>query len=201
MTEVTKDMISRLRSKTGAGIMDCKTALQKSGGNLEEALTVLRKQGIAIANKKASRATSEGCIFSYIHPGGKIGVLLELNCETDFVSRTDDFSSLAKELAMQVAAMNPKWVKSSDVPDEVIEKEKEILKTQALKEGKPEKVIDKILQGRLEKFYQQNCLMDQIYIRDTQGKQSISVLMQGVIGKLGENMNVRRFVRFQLGGE
>jgi elongation factor Ts len=201
MQEVTTSMIVDLRSKTGAGMMDCKGALTEAKGDFEAAVTILRKKGLAVANKRASKVTKEGRIYSYIHPGDKIGVMVELNCETDFVARTDDFKALCKEVAMQIAAMSPKWLKPEDVPAAEIEKEKDILKTQAQKEGKNEKMMDKIIEGRINKFYQQNCLLDQLYIRDPQNKLVVKDLFSQAVGKMGENISIRRFVRYQLGGE
>jgi len=194
--EVTTQLIKELRERTGAGVMDCKTALKECGGDIEEAIAFLRKKGLAKAAKKAGRATSEGLIGSYIHAGGRIGVLVEVNCETDFVARTPDFQDFVKEIAMQIAAMSPKYVKREDVPEEVLEREKEILREQARSTGKPEKVIDRIVEGRLEKFFEENCLLEQPYMRDPNIK--VKELLAGLVAKLGENITVRRFVRYQL---
>jgi len=194
--EVTTQLIKELRERTGAGVMDCKTALKECGGDIEEAIAFLRKKGLAKAAKKAGRATSEGLIGSYIHAGGRIGVLVEVNCETDFVARTPDFQDFVKEIAMQIAAMSPKYVKREDVPEEVLEREKEILREQARNTGKPEKVIDRIVEGRLEKFFEENCLLEQPYMRDPNIK--VKELLAGLVAKLGENITVRRFVRYQL---
>lgn len=190
-------MVKELRNKTGAGIMDCKNALSEANGNVEEAIKKLREKGLKTAERKASRETSEGVIESYIHPGSRVGVLLELNCETDFVARTDDFKELAKDLTMQVAAAKPDYIQKEDVPDEVLEAEKDVLKKQALKEGKPEHIVDKIIAGRLNKFYSRVCLMNQFFIKDD--KKSIEELIKGNIAKLGENIVVKRFTRYTLG--
>ncbi len=194
--EVTTQLIKELRERTGAGVMDCKTALKECGGDIEEAIAFLRKKGLAKAAKKAGRVTSEGLIGSYIHAGGRIGVLVEVNCETDFVARTPDFQDFVKEIAMQIAAMSPKYVKREDVPEEVLEREKEILREQARNTGKPEKVIERIVEGRLEKFFEENCLLEQPYMRDPNIK--VKELLAGLVAKLGENITVRRFVRYQL---
>lgn len=190
-------MVKELRNKTGAGIMNCKKALSEANGNVEEAIKKLREKGLKTAERKASRETSEGVIESYIHPGSRVGVLLELNCETDFVARTDDFKELAKDLTMQVAAAKPDYLQKEDVPDEVLEAEKDVLKKQALKEGKPEHIVDKIIAGRLNKFYSRVCLMDQFFIKDD--KKTIEELIKGNIAKLGENIVVKRFTRYTLG--
>jgi elongation factor Ts len=196
---ITAEQVNELRKKTGAGIMDCKRALEASEGDLERALVHLRKEGMARADARMSRPTAEGVIASYVHAGGRIGVLVELNCETDFVARTEEFQALARELAMQVAAEDPKYLSPERVPPEVLEKEREIYRAQALKEGKPEKVVERIVEGKLEKFYQQVCLMEQPFIRDD--KKTIAQLVKEHIAKLGENILVRRFCRFQLGEE
>jgi elongation factor Ts len=186
---------------TGAGIMDCKAALAASGDDLDKAIQYLREKGMATAVKKASRTAKEGLVHAYIHAGGKLGVLVEVNCETDFVARTDDFQNLVKEIAMQVAAANPLYVRRDDVPAGMIEKEKEIYRVQLKEEGKPEKVWDKIIEGKLEKFYSQVCLIDQPHIRDTSGKEKISNLLTNAVAKIGENIVVRRFARFRVGEE
>ncbi len=196
---IKAELVKQLRERTGAGIMDCKKALQEAKGDLEKAIVYLRERGLAVAAKKAGRATKEGKIEAYIHAGSKIGVLIEVNCETDFVARTDDFQHLCRELAMQVAAASPKYLERQDVPQERVDSEKEIIATQAKNEGKPEKVIDKIITGRLEKFYQEICFLEQQYIRDTDI--TIRDLVNKYIAKLGENIVVRRFCRFQLGEE
>lgn len=180
-------------------MMDCKKALIEAGGDIEKAIVYLRERGLAAAAKKAGRATKEGRIEAYIHPGAKLGVLVEVNCETDFVANTDEYKHLCRELAMQVAASNPKYIRREDVPEEEVEKEAAILRNQALAEGKPEKVIEKIVSGRLEKFYQEVCLLEQPYIRDAE--KTVKDLINEYIAKLGENIVVRRFVRFRLGEE
>ncbi|RMF95772.1 MAG: translation elongation factor Ts [Candidatus Schekmanbacteria bacterium] len=194
---ISAESVKSLREKTGAGILDCKEALQSTNGDFEKAIEYLRKKGIAAAQKRSSRATSAGSIGSYIHAGGKIGVLIEVNCETDFVAKTDDFQELVKNLSMQVAAANPKYVSRDDVPQEEIEREKEIYISQAKDSGKPEKVLEKIAAGKLEKFYESVCLMEQSYIKDAD--KSVKDLVDSVIAKVGENITVKRFVRFQLG--
>ncbi|RLD96576.1 MAG: elongation factor Ts [Aquificota bacterium] len=199
MAEITSQMVKELREKTGAGIMDCKKALQECQGDLEKAVEALRKKGLATAAKKASRATNEGLIHSYIHMGGKIGVLIEVNCETDFVARTDEFKELVHNLAMQVAASSPLYVSKEDVPEDALEKERRLYREQALEQGKPEKVIDRIVEGKLNKFYQEVCLLEQPFIREPE--KTVSQLITEHIAKLGENIRVKRFVRFQLGEE
>ncbi len=195
--EIDSKLVKELRDKTGAPMMDCKRALEKANGNLEKALDYLREQGVAKASQKAGRSTREGLIYSYIHPGEKLGVLLEINCETDFVARTDDFRNLAKDVVMQVAASNPITIKREDFPAELLEKEKEIYKAQVLKEGKPEKILDKIIQGKLEKYFQEFCLLEQPFIKDED--RTVKQRIDETIAKLGENITVRRFVRFRLG--
>lgn len=196
---IKAELVKELREKTGAGIMDCKKALQESDGDMEKATIYLRERGLAAAAKKAGRATKEGRIDAYIHAGGKLGVLIEVNCETDFVAKTEDFQQLCRELAMQVAAANPIYVDRVDVPQEKIDTEKNVLETQARNEGKPEKVIEKIVTGRMEKYYQDICLLEQPYIREPE--RTIRELVNEYIAKLGENIVVRRFCRFQLGEE
>ena len=195
--EITPKRVMELREKTGAGMMDCKRALQESGGDLEKAIIKLREKGLSQAAKRAGKEAKEGCIFSYIHPGSKIGVLLELNCETDFVARTEDFQTLGKNLTMQIAAAAPLVVRREDLPAEVIEREKEIYAKQAAASGKPANVVDKIVDGKLEKFYHEACLVDQPYIKNDE--ETVGQLVTAVIAKLGENMIIRRFTRFQLG--
>ncbi len=194
---ISAKLVKELRERTGAGIMDCKSALQEANGDIEKAIEILKKKGIAKAAKKAGRSANEGLIGTYIHHGGKIGVLIEVNCETDFVAKTDDFKQLVQELAMQVAAVNPLYVKREDIPEEVLEKEKEIYREQALQSGKPEKIIDRIVQGKMEKYFQEVCLLEQTYIRDD--KKTVKELIDEKIAKLGENIVVRRFVRFEVG--
>ncbi len=197
MAEITAQMIKELREKTGAGIVDCKKALQEANGDMEKAVEILRKKGAAKAAKKADRVTAEGLVVSYIHAGGKVGVLLELNCETDFVARTEDFKNLGHEIAMQIAAMSPEYVSKEDVPAEVIEKEKEILREQALAEGKPEHIVEKIVEGRLNKFFSEKCLLEQPWIKDD--SKTVGDLVKEYITKLGENIKVKRFCRFEVG--
>jgi len=197
--KISMDLIRELRSKTGVGVMDCKQALLEAGGDIQKAQDILREKGSVGAIKRSARETQEGLISSYVHSGSKLGVLLELNCETDFVARTSEFSQLAKELAMQIAAMDPLWVKPEDVPEEVIEKEKEIYKKQIQGAGKPEKVVEKIVQGRLEKYFAQVCLLEQSYIRDP--KLKVKDILAESIAKLGENIRVGRFARFKVGEE
>ena len=196
---VSADLVKKLREKTGAGMMDCKRALEKAGGDMDKAVDHLREQGMAQAAKKASRVAKEGIVYSYIHPGDKLGVLLEINCETDFVARTEDFKLLAKDIAMQIAATNPLVVVRSDLKPEIIEKEKEIYRTQAKNEGKPEKIIERIVEGKLEKYFQEVCLLEQPFVKDQD--RSVKDRMEEIIAKLGENIAVRRFVRFRLGDE
>ena len=194
---ITADQVKQLRDKTGAGMMECKAALTEANGNMEEAITLLRKRGLAQAAKRAGRATAQGTIGCYIHLGGKIGVLVEVNCESDFVARTDDFASLVKELAMHIAAADPKWVRRDEVPAEAIEKEKAIYRAQMENSGKPENVLNKIIEGKLGSFYSQFVLVDQPSVRD--GAVSISQLIAQASAKTGENIQVSRFVRFRVG--
>jgi elongation factor Ts len=189
--------VMELREKTGAGIMDCKKALAEADGSFEKAIDVLRKRGAATAAKKATRTTREGLVGSYLHFGGKIGVLVELNCETDFVANTQDFQDLAKDVAMQVASSRPLYVSRDEVPEEVLAKEKEIYREQALDEGKPEKIVDRIVEGRLKKYYSETCLLDQPFVK--QDDITVEERIKQTIAKLGENIVVRRFVRYQLG--
>ena len=196
-TAITADQVKQLREKTGAGMMECKAALAEANGNMEEAITILRKRGLAQAAKRAGRATAQGLITSYIHLGGKIGVLVEVNCETDFVARTDDFQNLAKEVAMHIAAADPKWVRREEVPADAIEKEKAIYRAQMENTGKPAHVLDKIIEGKLGNFYSQFVLVDQPSIRDT--NVTIGQLITQATAKTGENIQVKRFVRFRVG--
>jgi elongation factor Ts len=198
---VSTENIQKLRAMTGAGIVDCKKSLTESNGDIDKAVQYLREKGIATAVKKAERAAKQGLVLSYIHAGGKLGVLVEVNCETDFVARTDEFQNLVKELSMQVAAANPLYVRREDVPGDVIEKEKEIYRVQLKEEKKPDNVIAKIIEGKLEKFYTQVCLLEQPYIRDTSGKEKVKDLVTNAIAKIGENIVVRRFSRFRVGEE
>lgn len=197
MAEITATMVKNLRDQTGAGMMDCKKALAETDGDLEKAVKYLREQGIAAASKKAGRTTSEGLIFSYIHPGDKLGVLVEINCETDFVARTDDFKNFAKDIAMQIAAADPRVVDRELITPEIIEAEKEVYRNLALKEGKPEKIVDKIVDGKIEKFYSEACLMEQPFVKDND--RTIATVVKDTIAKLGENIQIRRFVRYRLG--
>jgi elongation factor Ts len=195
--EINAEQVKKLRDKTGAPMMDCKRALIETEGNEEKAVDFLRKKGAAVAEKRAGRTADQGVIDSYIHAGSRIGVMVELNCETDFVAKTDSFKELAHDIALQIAAMNPMVIKREDLTKEVIDREIEIYKTQAMNEGKPEKILEKIAQGKLEKFYQDACLMDQTFVKDS--NKTIKDLIMDEIAKLGENISVRRFVRFQLG--
>jgi elongation factor Ts len=191
-------MVKELREKTGAGMMDCKKALAESGGDFAKAEEWLRKKGITGAAKKAGRVAAEGLVGTYVH-GGKIGVLVEVNCETDFVARNEDFQQLVKDLAMHIAAANPAYVRREEIPAEVLEKEKEIHRQQLREQKKPENILDKIIQGKIEKFYETVCLVDQIFVKDETGKKKISDLMTEKVAKIGENLSIRRFVRYQVG--
>ncbi len=195
--EISAKMVKELRDKTGAGIMDCKKALKECDGDVEKAVEFLKKKGIADASKKSSRIAAEGLVASYIHMGGKIGVLIEVNCETDFVAKTEDFQNLVKDLAMQVAAANPKFVRREEVPEDVIQKEREIYRTQALESGKPEKIVDKIVDGKIDKYFQEICLLEQKFIKDSD--KTVDEIVKETIAKTGENIVVRRFTRYQLG--
>ncbi|MDD4858243.1 MAG: translation elongation factor Ts [Candidatus Krumholzibacteria bacterium] len=195
--EITPKAVMELREKTGAGMMDCKRALQDAGGDFQKAITILREKGLSQAAKRAGKEAKEGSIFSYIHPGAKIGVILELNCETDFVARTADFQTLGKELTMQIAAASPLVVHRDNIPADVVAREKEIYAKQAEGSGKPANVIDKIVEGKLEKFYHEACLLDQPYIKNDE--ETVAQIVTATIAKLGENIIVRRFTRFQLG--
>ena len=195
--EITAKMVSELRARTSAGIMDCKKALTETEGDLDAAIQLLREKGLKASELKGGRTTSEGLIASYIHPGSRIGVLVEVNCETDFVARTEQFQELTKEIAMQVAAAKPKYVSEADVPAGVLESEKEILRRQTLDEGKPEHIVDKIVEGRLSKFYAEACLLEQPYIREMD--KTVKQLIQDAIAQLGENIVVKRFSLYVLG--
>jgi len=197
MTEIPASLVKTLRDRTGAGMMECKAALKEANGDLEEATTILRKRGLAQAAKKVGRSTSEGVIGSYIHMGGKIGVLVEVNCESDFVARTDDFQNLVKEIALQIAAANPTYARREEVPAEILDRERSIYRAQMEGSGKPPQVIDKIVEGKLGSFYEQTVLVDQPSIREP--KTTVSQLIQAVVAKLGENISVPRFVRFRVG--
>ena len=195
--EISAQLVKQLRERTGAGMMECKKALVETNGDLGAAEVVLRKQGIASAAKKSSRTTKQGTIGSYIHTGGQIGVLIEVNCESDFVARTQDFQALVHDLAMQVAAADPQFVRKEDVTPAALEKEREIARARALAEGKPEKILDKIVEGRLAKYYEEVCLYEQPFIKEN--TTSVSDLIKSKIAKLGENISVPRFVRFKVG--
>jgi elongation factor Ts len=197
MATISAGMVKELRAKTGSGIMDCKQALKECEGDTQKAIEFLRKKGLATAQKRSGRETSEGVIQSYIHMGGKIGVLVEVNCESDFVAKNDDFQSFAKDVAMHVAAANPQGLSPEDIPAEVVEKEREILKATALEQGKPENMIDKIVDGQINKFYKESCLLSQAFIKDP--KKTIEDHLNDVIAKIGENIKIKRFVRYQLG--
>jgi elongation factor Ts len=199
MADISAAMVKVLREKSGAGIMDCKEALAASDGDMEKAVDFLRKKGLATAAKRAGRATSEGTIQSYIHMGGKIGVLVEVNCETDFVAKTDAFVEFAKNIAMHIAATNPVGIYPEDVPETVLLREKEIYRAQALETGKPEKMIEKIVEGKLNKFFKESCLMSQGYVRDPD--KTISDYLNEVVAQTGEKISIKRFARFQLGAE
>lgn len=197
MAEITAETVKQLRERTGAGMMECKKALQEAKGDLAEAEVVLRKRGIASAQKRATRATKQGVIGHYIHPGAQLGVLVEVNCESDFVARTDEFQQMVKDIAMQVAAADPQFIRKEDVTPAILEKEKEIQRARAIAEGKPEKVADKIVEGRMAKFYEEICLLEQPFIKDN--TLTIGQLLATKIAKTGENMTISRFVRFKLG--
>lgn len=197
MAEITAQIVKQLREKTGAGFMECKSALAEANGSLDEAELVLRKRGQAIAQKKSSRATTEGLIGTYVHTGGKLGVMVEVNCESDFVARTDEFRELVHDISMQIAATDPRFIRKEDVTAEALEKEKEVARARALAEGKPEKIIDKIVEGRLTKYYEEVCLLEQPFVKDN--TVTIGQLITSKIAKMGENIAVNRFVRFKVG--
>lgn len=194
---IKAEQVKELRDRTGAGMMDCKKALQETEGDIEKAIDVLRTRGLAKAAKKAGRVASEGTVTSYIHAGGRIGVLVEINCETDFVGKTDEFKALAYNIAMHIAASNPLYLDRSQVPDAVLQREKDVLAAQAREEGKPDKVIEKMVQGRIDKFFKDNCLLDQQYVKDPDITVQDLVLQN--VAKLGENISVRRFARYEVG--
>ncbi|RIX51795.1 translation elongation factor Ts [Paenibacillus nanensis] len=194
---VSAAAVKELRERTGAGMLDCKKALDETGGDIDKAIALLREKGLAAAANKAGRIATEGVVESYIHAGGRIGVLVEVNCETDFVAKTDQFREFARDIAMQIAAANPKFVRREEVPADELEKEKEILKNQALNEGKPEKIVEKMVEGRISKYYEEYCLMEQSFIKDPD--KTISELLNEKISKIGENISIRRFVRYELG--
>ncbi|HEY8416789.1 MAG TPA: translation elongation factor Ts [Limnochordales bacterium] len=197
MAQITPQMVKELRERTQAGMMDCKRALEETGGDMEKAIAYLREKGLAAAAKKAGRVAAEGLIEAYVHPGGRVGVLIEVNCETDFVARTEEFRQLARDLAMQVAAARPQYVSRDQVPEAVLQEERRIYRASALNEGKPERVIDKIVEGRLEKFFKEVCLLEQPFIKDPD--RTVADLIQEKIAAMGENITVRRFVRFERG--
>jgi elongation factor Ts len=194
---ITASMVKDLRTKTGAGMMDCKKALAATDGDMDKAVDFLREKGLAAAAKKADRIAAEGLVYSYIHGNGRIGVLVEVNCETDFVAQTDNYKSLCKDIAMQIAASNPTYLKREEVPQEVLDHEKEVLRVQALNEGKPEKIVEKMIVGRLEKFYKENCLMEQAFIKDPD--KDIAQVITENVAKIGEKIDIRRFTRYELG--
>jgi elongation factor Ts len=194
--EISSQLVKDLRLRTGAGVMDCKAALNEAKGDMEGAIEYLRRKGLATAAKKAGRIAADGLVSAYIHAGGKIGVLVEVNCETDFVARTEDFQAFVKNIAMHIAAANPQYIRREEIPPETLEQEKRIYRTQALDSGKPEKVIDKIVDGKLERFYSEVCLLEQTYVKDSD--LTIKDVLDALIGKIGENIAVRRFARFQL---
>lgn len=197
MAEISAALVKELRERTGAGMMDCKKALGEVNGDLDKAIDFLREKGLAAAAKKSGRVTAEGLVESYIHGGGRIGVLVEVNCETDFVAKTDDFKTLVKDIAMQIAAAKPDYVSREDVDQEVVAKEKEIFAAQAANEGKPENIIQRMVEGRVEKFYKEVCLLEQPFIKDPDV--SVKALINAKVAKIGENISVRRFVRYELG--
>jgi len=195
--KITSELVKDLRDRTGVGMMDCKKALVETGGDVEKAIKFLREKGHSAAAKRVGRETREGSVISYIHPGAKLGVLVEVDCETDFVARTDDFQELGKNIAMQVAASSPLTVKREELPEDVVEREREIFRKQALSSGKPENVVDKFVEGKLEKFYHEVCLLEQPFVKND--KETVEDLLKATIAKLGENIVVKRFARFQLG--
>ncbi|MDD4321336.1 MAG: translation elongation factor Ts [Acidaminococcaceae bacterium] len=197
MAQITAGLVKELRERTGAGMMDCKKALTETAGDIDKAIDFLREKGLAAAAKKAGRVAAEGLVYSYIHGGGRIGVLVEVNCETDFVAKTENFQTLVKDIAMHIAAANPVYINREEVPVAELEHEKEVLSEQARNEGKPEKIIEKMVAGRIEKYYKEVCLLDQMFVKDTD--KTISQLVNESIAKIGENISIRRFTRYQLG--
>jgi len=195
--EISIELVKDLRQRTGAGVIDCKAALQEAQGNMEVAIDYLRRKGLATAAKKAGRIATDGLVSSYIHAGGKMGVLVEINCETDFVAKTEDFQTFVKNIAMHIAAANPQYIRREEIPEEVLERERAIYRTQAQDSGKPQKVIDKIVEGKMERFFSEVCLLEQTYVRDSD--LTIKELLDAMIAKVGENITIRRFARFQLG--
>lgn len=194
---ISASKVKELRNITGAGMMDCKRALQDVNGDIDKAVELLREKGLAAAAKKAGRIAAEGVVESYIHMGGKIGVLVEVNCETDFVAKTPEFKAFVRDIAMHIAASNPSYLSREDVPQDEIAKEKEILRAQALNEGKPEKIVDKMVEGRIEKYFKENCLLEQPFVKDSD--KSIDDIIKEQISKIGENINIRRFTRYEMG--
>ena len=194
---ISAEEVKKLREKTGAGIMDCKGALTEAEGDFEKAVDILRKKGVSVAAKREGKAATEGTVCAYVHAGDQIGVLVEINCESDFVARTDDFKDFARNVAMQIAAMQPRWVSRDDVPEEALNREREVLAEQARAENKPANIIEKMVEGRLRKFFEEYCLLDQKYIRDD--SITIGDLLMDITGKCGERVSVRRFVRYQVG--
>jgi elongation factor Ts len=197
MVNINAQLVKELRVKTGVGMMDCKEALTACEGDIEKAVDFLRKKGLATAQKRAGRATSEGIVQSYIHMGGKIGVLVEVNCETDFVAKTDDFKEFAKNISMQIAATNPAGIKPEDVSQDIIEREKEIYRSQALETGKPENIVEKIVEGKMSKFYKESCLLNQAYVKNPDI--TIADLINETVAKIGESVSIKQFARFQIG--
>ena len=197
--EISSAMVKKLREKTGTGMMDCKEALTAAGGDFEKAIDILRKKGLSAATKRSSKTAKDGAVASYIHMGGRIGVLVEINCETDFVAKTDDFQTMAKDIAMHIAASNPLYVRPDQIPPEALNREKEIYRSQLREEKKPEKIWDKIIEGKLKKFYEDVCLTEQKFIKNTDI--NVETLVNNMIAKTGENIIIRRFARFQLGEE
>jgi elongation factor Ts len=197
--DIDVSLVRDLRQKTGAGIMDCKRALKETQGNIDKAIEFLRQKGLAKAAKRVARRADEGLIGSYIHPGGRIGVLVEVNCETDFVARTQEFKSLVKDISMHVAATDPQYLRREDIPEEIIQKEKDILRMQAKEMGKPEKVVDRIVEGKMERFFAEVCLLEQAYVKDLDV--TVGDLLNSHTGKIGEQISIRRFTRYQLGEE
>jgi len=197
MSEITAQMVKELRDTTGAPFIDCKKALEEVSGDLDKALDILKIKGVAKASKKVGRDTPEGTVTSYIHAGGRIGVMVEINCETDFVAKNEEFQAFAREVAMQIAAANPKYISKEEIPESELEREKKVMKAQVVESGKPANIAEKIVEGKLEKFFEEVCLLNQTYIRDSKVK--IDDLLQALIAKIGENIKVRRFTRFQLG--
>ncbi|MDI6630928.1 MAG: translation elongation factor Ts [Bacillota bacterium] len=197
MVEISAKLVKELRERTGAGMMDCKKALTETGGDMEKAILYLREKGLAAAAKRAGRVAKEGLVSAYVHPGNRVGVLVEVNCETDFVAKTEDFKNFVHDIALQIAASRPEYISRDDLPAEVIAREKEILRAQALNEGKPEKVIEKMVEGRIEKFFKETCLLEQPFIKNPDV--TVKDLLHEIIGRIGENIVIRRFVRYELG--